>query len=208
MCAVARARGRKSKKAAALSARESRRFGAATAHRGTRRVREISLGFLESRDFLTKRRNRYDDPPRLVSRAASWESSRVRDSRIRPTRRVRLFSTAELARKDFARNRLRPRFPIRCATDSNDSSILVSGKPRHGNARRVRRRRSVFREKRRRLRRRGGGPPPTLLHSYAPLRQKNAEETEITHHATLSKMNVPPPPFARPMSVSSSRYVT
>ena len=63
-------------------------------------------------------------PPRLVSRAASWESSRVRDSRIRPTRRVRLFSTAELARKDFARNRLRPRFPIRCATDSNDSSIL------------------------------------------------------------------------------------
>ena len=77
-----------------------------------------------SRAIFHKRRNRYADPPRLVSRAASWESSRVRDSRIRPTRRVRLFSTAELARKDFARNRLRPRFPIRCATDSNDSSIL------------------------------------------------------------------------------------
>jgi len=82
-------------------ARESRRFASRRRAPGTRRVREISLGFYESRDFFTRDEIHALTPSRPSSRAACLESSWVRDSRIRRTRRVRLFSTAELARKRF-----------------------------------------------------------------------------------------------------------
>ena len=190
-------------------ARESRRFASRRRAPGTRRVREITLGFYESRDFFTRDEIHALTPSRPSSRAASLESSWVRDSRIRRTRRVRLFSTAELARKRF-----------------RDETVSALGfRSDAFTIRTIRTIRKIFRfrrwktetRERRRLdvlfRRQGlvrNRKRKSLLLRLrsASTRFRKRRKRQKSIHATLSKMNVPPAPFARPMSVSSSRYVT
>ena len=99
-CAPSVARGRKSKKAAHFCA------GVETIREETARSRNTTRTgnqsrFLRVARFFHARRNPCVDPlSPLISRRV-LESSWVRDSRIRRTRRVRLFSTAELARTRF-----------------------------------------------------------------------------------------------------------
>jgi len=207
-CAPSVARGRKSKKAAHFCA------GVETIRESTARSRNTTRTgnqsrFLRVARFFHARRNPCVDPLSPLSRAAPLESSWVRDSRIRRTRRVRLFSTAELARKRFRdgtvsalgfrsdaftirtiraiRKILRfTRWKTETHLSADDEMCTeTKGSPRK------RKRKSL------------------LYYAYAPLRRVfSRRKRQKSIHATLSKMNVPPAPFARPMSVSSSRYVT
>ena len=190
-------------------ARESRRFASRRRAPGTRRVREISLGFYESRDFFTRDEIHALTPSRPSSRAASLESSWVRDSRIRRTRRVRLFSTAELARKRFRDETVSAlgfrsdAFTIRAIRTIRKILRFYSVENRDTNERRHRcvGRQGLIQRNRKRK--------SLLLHLHsASTRFRKRRKRQKSIHATLSKMNVPPAPFARPMSVSSSRYVT
>ena len=190
-------------------ARESRRFASRRRAPGTRRVREISLGFYESRDFFTRDEIHALTPSRPSSRAASLESSWVRDSRIRRTRRVRLFSTAELARKRFRAETVSAlglrsdAFTIRTIRTIRKIFRFRRWKTETRERRRLdvlfRRQGLVRNRKRKSLLLR-------LRSDSTRFRKRRKRQKSI--HATLSKMNVPPAPFARPMSVSSSRYVT
>ena len=189
-------------------ARESRRFASRRRAPGTRRVREISLDFYESRDFFMRDEIHALTPSRPSSRAASLESSWVRDSRIRRTRRVRLFSTAELARLRFRDETVSAlgfrsdAFTIRTIRTFERFFDLLGGKPRHTGAPTTRcvRRHKGLQEI---------ATAKAYSYAYAPLRRVfSRRKRQKPIHATLSKMNVPPAPFARPMSVSSSRYVT
>ena len=190
-------------------ARESRRFASRRRAPGTRRVREISLGFYESRDFFTRDEIHALTPSRPSSRAASLESSWVRDSRIRRTRRVRLFSTAELARKRF-------RAETVSALGFRSDAFTIRTIRTIRKIFRFRRWKTETRERRRLdvlFRRQGlvrNRKRKSLLLRLrsASTRFRKRRKRQKSTHATLSKMNVPPAPFARPMSVSSSRYVT